>query len=741
MFKLFKSVTMLVLLVGLFFGGCRKAEFDEFYGRPAWLAKPIYQQLDSMGDFKNYLICIDKAGYKTTLGSAGSWTVFAPTDEAFIEFMNENNISDINSIDKELAEKIVRTSMVYDGEKVERLNDNFSQRGWIEDVAFRRRTVYYDFVESGKLPTGKDIKYISTNRITDYVLGDKNNKHLTYFFSSYMNTRGLGQLDYETFYPNSIYTGLNIAGAQISTTKHDIIAENGVIHVVDKVIVPEKNIDQYLTENPQYSIFKSILDLFVTYSYNSGISRQYEVLTGNKDSVFIKGYTQIGAALNNENFTKEDLNDAQINNNSITVPNNASVEDYAKKVLLKYYPAGTTFKQLFESNSDILKEYVNSHIYNTQLWPTNFNTQNNFLGESPKINASNIIEAKLLSNGAFYGINASQKASVFHTVYGNVLLDPKFSLMRQVMEREGLNLALKIPTVRYMLVLIPNSVLYAMGFSYDSYFPTAPIRYNGLDGRVKLLDILRQHIVPLENYAIPDLMNGEGLLESFSGEYIKYKNGKLYSRGTLDSVDVNSQSIQIDSTDIGVSNLTGPQNGIAVYTDGLLSNSNITIGNHLIALGANNDTSPFYDFFRYLKASPDMYTAGTGAITGVAQAVNYTLLIPNNSAMAAARTNGLLPAFPFSGQVNIDKVKNFIKYHIIKNSFAIDGKKTGTFESLYKDLDDVVHVVKVTENTPSNINITDDANKIVTTDYTNSNLLGNRIVIHSLNNYLDYRNN
>ena len=300
---------MLVVLVGLFLGGCRKAEFDEYYGRPDWLAKPIYQQLDSMGDFKNYLICIEKAGYKTTLGSAGSWTVFAPTDEAFIKFMTENNISDINSIDKELAEKIVRTSMVYDGEKIERLQDNFSQRGWVEDVAFRRRTVYYDFVESGKLSNGKDVKYISTNRTAGmpYMAGDKNNKHLTYFFSSYMNTRGLSEQDYNAFFPNSTYTGLNVGGAQISATRNDIIAENGVIHVVDKVIMPEKNLDQHLTNNSQYSAFKSILDLFATYSYNGDISRQYEVLTGNKDSVFIKSYTKIGIALNNENFNKEVL--------------------------------------------------------------------------------------------------------------------------------------------------------------------------------------------------------------------------------------------------------------------------------------------------------------------------------------------------------------------------------------------------------------------------------------------------
>src|SRR5690606_40793793 len=60
--------------------GCRKEAFDAYYGRPKGLASPIYQQLDSMGDFTYFLSCIEKAGYRNTLGSASSWTVFAPTD-------------------------------------------------------------------------------------------------------------------------------------------------------------------------------------------------------------------------------------------------------------------------------------------------------------------------------------------------------------------------------------------------------------------------------------------------------------------------------------------------------------------------------------------------------------------------------------------------------------------------------------------------------------------------------------
>src|SRR5690606_35393746 len=204
--------------------------------------------------------------------------------------------------------------------------DNFSARGWVEDVAFRRRTAYYDFVEAETV-NGTTRKIISTNRSAGIplVANETNNKHLTYFFKKYMDLKQLSASDYTAFFPESNYTGLNILGAKIDAEKHNIIAENGVIHVVDKVLVPEKSIDQYIRDKPEYSVFKSLLDKFSTYSLNEDVSHRYEVLTGQKADVFTKSYVGIALALNNENFAKEDPNDAQIDNNSIVVPTNEAV--------------------------------------------------------------------------------------------------------------------------------------------------------------------------------------------------------------------------------------------------------------------------------------------------------------------------------------------------------------------------------------------------------------------------------
>ncbi len=715
---------------------CRKAAFDEYYGRPDWLASPIYQQLDSMGDFKSFLYCIELAGYKNTLGSAGSWTVFAPTDAAFATFMEEQEIAGLTEIDKALAEKIVRMSMAYDGERIEKLNDYFSQQGWQPGFAYRRRAVYYDFVEDEPMANGKIRKIVSTNRGADqsYVATDNNNKHLTYFFDSYMSVRGLGEADYNTFYPESSYTGLNIGGAQIDPKRHNIIAENGYIHVIDKVLVPEQSIDQYMRGKEQYSSFKEMVDLFATYSYNADISHRYEVLSGKKDSVYTKSYTALSLALNNENYFKEDFNDAQVNNFAITVPTNEAVRDFSKRVLLKYYPSGTTINDLFYSNSAILVEFINSHLYKTQLWPSRFETERNGLNEVPKINRANIIEAKLLSNGAFYGVDACQNANVFQSVYGNILLDPKYNLMQIALERFGLNLTLKIPTLRYMVVLVSDLELSRIGFAYDPYNTTDPIRFNGAAGTPKMREVIQNQIIPLSNNPIPDL-SGTGLLETYSGEYIKYSNNRLSSSGTLTQTGVNEQQVKIDSTNIGTAQ-SGPLNGIAVYSARTLTTSEIHAGNFLISLGAEDSGSPYYKFFNYL-INTDMWSASDGVIKGIEVGLNYTLLIPNNAAIDEAIANGDLPTvYKPTDVFDIDRVKRFIQYHIIRNTFAIDGKKTGAFETLCKDVEGTIQGITVTLNQTNSLQVRDNEGNLVSADVANSNRLGQRILVHSLNGYL-----
>ncbi|SER60603.1 fasciclin domain-containing protein [Pedobacter rhizosphaerae] len=728
-------LTIIVLL-----SSCRKKEFDEFYGRPETLADPIYQQLQVKGNFSKFLECVDKAGYKETLSAAGSWTVFAPTDEAFAIYLKDNNLSEINA---DLASAIVRYSMTYDGEKIERLSDNLTARGFVKNAGFRRRTVYYDFVYDGTDNNGKPIKVIAANRNGSYLPTDFNNKNLPYFLAPFMSFTGIGAVDYNYFYPSSEFTGKNVGPARI--TQEDIVAENGVIHIIDRVLTPPQSIDQYIGAKSQYSAFKSLLDKYVTYNLNADISRRYQVLTGKTDNVYAKNYSALlGFSPNNENYLKDDANDAQIGMYTLFAPTDAAVEAYAK-VLLKYYAKSrlqpgdykAQLSELYALRPDIIRDFVNSHFYRTAVWPGKFNSVNSFLGEVTKLNPGNVVDKQFLSNGLFYGVNEAQNANSFATVYGKVNLDPTFYIMKQAMDVLGYTIPIKTASLKYVIVPIPDATLVSLGFSYDPFFPSAPIR-----GDLTILRrLLQTHIIPLGDRAVPNFATGSGILEASNGEYIKYDKGFIFSAGTQDLAAASDKTIKIDS-------IVNAVNGADVYATRVLAYTSLPVSKH-IERYALTTTDPYYSFFQYLKNNVTLYNATSGAIQGITDGSFYSIFIPTNTAIQAAVTAGLLPKLA-NGSPNytptdasdISKVSKFIQYHIIKNSVASDGQKTGSFETLLKDESGDAAKVTVTTNTTNSLILRDVTNTSVNVllgAADRSNVLSNRTVIHQINSYLKYQ--
>lgn len=731
---------LIVFLTVIFFlSSCRKKEFDQFYGRPENLGDPIYQQLQAKGNFSKFLDCVDKAGYKETLSTAGSWTVFAPTDEAFALYLKENNLSEINA---ELASKIVRYSMIYDGEKIERLSDFFSVKGFIKNTAFRRRTVYYDFVYDGQDNNGAAIKVIANNRNGIYVSGDFNNKSITYFLSPFMTFSGLSATDYNFFYPNINYNGSNVGQAHVLSDQQNIIAENGVIHIIDRVLTPPQSIDQYVGEKAEYSTFKGLLDKFVTYNLNVDISHRYEVLNGKAANVYVKNYsTLLGFSPNNENYLKVDANDAQQSSYSIFAPTNAAVDTYAKNVLLKYWrkKGVKTLNELYVVAPDLIRDYINSHLYNTTLWPTKFGTTQNVLGDFTKLATTDVVDRQVLSNGFLYGVNKSQDASVFSTVYGNVNLDPDYNIMKQALNYFALTIPLKTPSLKYVIVPIPDATLKKMGFTYEPFYVTQPIR-----GDLQALKrIIQTHIIPLGDRAVPNFTAGSGILETSNGEYIKYDKGTLYSAGTQDSTLVAKQTIPVDSIS------TSPVNGAAVYGKEALTYTVLNVGKHIEKYGSVA-TAPYYNFYQYLFNSV-LYNKTTGAISGLTDGVSYTVFIPTNAAIVLAVKAGLLPGnvttgvpnFTSADGVDITKVSKFIQYHIINKSTVVsDGQKIGEFETLLKNDAGDAAKINVLINTTNSLmlrDVTGTTVNVLLGASDRSNVLSNRTVIHQISSYLKYQ--
>lgn len=715
--------------------GCRKQAFDDFYGRPANLAPAIYQQLQAKGNFTNLLACIDKSGYKTTLSSAGYWTFFAPNDDAFKQYFIDNKLQSVTQIDSVTAGKIVKYSLIYNAFQTDHIADFQSSAGWVANSAFKRRTTYYDGVyANANSPTGYAI---SQNRnASTYLFGDNNNKYIPYFYDSFMSARGLSATDYNYFYPASTYTGFNVdAGAVVNK---NIVAENGVIHEVNRVVTPLPSLEQYLSANSNYSAFQQILEKYlVSYFVNTDATHRYQVLTGSSAQVAVKLYSgSLGFSPNNENYLKLQDNDGQSDGYSLFVPNNTAFNNYMTEVILENY------KSIDKLPINVIIDLMNAHMWQTTVWPTKFSSTNNVQGEPARFNAgTDVIDKKVCSNGVFYGTNKVQLANVFNSVYARPYLDPNYSLMTRALD-VSLRYIIINPSIKVTLFMMSDATLRGLGFDYSTassaFTYTAPGTTTVIVGSVAqntLLRLLNTHVVLTPNGELNNL-SGSGIVETYNGEYIKYNNNTVFAAGNVDA----NQVVTVSSSRI-------TNNGPVYYTNGgVLQYTNNNVGFH-IAKYATKTTDPFYMFYQYLLNCP-LYAASTQSINGIQAGVNYTIFIPTNAAMQDAVNKGFLPGtgtgavkvpnYNPTTQADKDLVSRFIQYHILNKTTVVpDGKKSGIFPTLLTNSAGNPATFTITNNLGS-MQITDSKATVANLVPATSNVLSNLTVIHQIDTFLKY---
>lgn len=734
-----KRMVLLLATISIL-ASCKK-KFDEYYERPDTLAPPIYQQLQTRGKFSTFLSLIDKAGYKQTLGAAGYWTLFAPSDSAFqndtefAAFLQSRGFSNVSAVDTATAQSIVQFLLVFNAFEQDRIDDYQSNLGWVPNSSFKRRTAYYTGFYKDTTTAGQPLIAVAANRNNvggtngNYIPADNNNKHIPLFTSDYFSARGLSATDYTYLYPTSNFSGFNVGNAKV--TEKNIAAENGVIHIIDRVVTPLMSIDQYLRSKPEFSELRKLFNTYmVQFLQNTDATHRYQVLTGRTDDVFVKIYSFLLAfSPNSENYLKLQDNDAQRDGWTLLAPRNDSLMKYINTVLLESYPS------LNSLPLNIIADLLNAHMWQTTMWPSKFASTFNFLGEPAYSNpATHIIDKKVLSNGIFYGTTKVNEPNVFSTVYGRAYLNPRFSIMTRLLDYELRNI-ITVPTAKYTMFMMSDQVLAAQGFGYN---PGANAWTYGAStndsNRLNLLRMLNTCVVEtpngeLDNLGIPGF---SGIINTYGNECIRFNGNQIITGGTKDR----NLTVTIDS-------IKTSKNGRVVYLNNLLWFSYQPIGKHLELLGAPV-ASEYNLFWNYLKNSPTAYDAITSSIIGTAAGSFYTILVPNNNAIRNAITAGLLPgtaATPnFTPTTTADKVlvEKFILYHVIdKRTVIPDGRDIGTFPTLLKNA----------SGDPVNLAVTYPASIFEVSDVQNrkarivtgqGNELSNRCVIHLMDNYLRY---
>lgn len=734
---MFKQLSNLLVSLVFIFGlySCQD-EFSEHYKRPDWLPLTIYKQLEQKGNFKSFLTCVDKANYKDILSKAGYYTVFVPTDSAFNVFLNSRGFSSVNEIDSTLAKDIITYNLVYNAFKKERLDDFQSEfdEMWVEDIAFKRLTAYSKWVYTDTL-NGNEIMVADQNGVTaetgnafNYYY-DKNNKHISYFTDNFFAYSSLTDYDYNYFFPETQYTGFNVLDARV--IEPDMMAENGVIHVIDKVLTPLPNLEDFIAGKPEYSMFKMLIDTFIKdYSLSEGLTASHERATGQPDDVYIKWYPGMLVPPNCENYLKYDDAagrgdfDAQINNWTIFVPTNDAITDFFNSKFLVHYNYDIT-----KANPDLVKEFINTHCFQTMVWPSKFGVTTSPYGETPRFDLNtNIVDHQYASNGAFYATNKVQESNIFFTLFGNIIFDPDYALMWEALKTNNMEGDIFQDKIKLTVFMVPNEVFKKIGLNHDGSTWTIPDTSElGTNGAQVVTRLIKLHII--ENVEIED-MSQKGVYKTIGGEYIRFGSQQIWSSSNKKAVAKNS------TKKYGT-------NGVSF----VLSGQPITFSNGNVGVDIENNYIGFTKYVEYLKKTAEanngiVYNTTTQAIANVKTSVENTILIPTDAAIDSAIAAGLLPKITgtlFTDD-EINMVYRFVMYHIINGAIiTANGEGTGQRSTLYSTVDGKTYLGL--NNQVGAFTVTDSKGRVANwIDGAYSNILSNRAIIHQIDNYLDYRN-
>ena len=663
-------------------------------------ARPVWRRLFTRycrraETFTNLLALIDKSGYTPSLSSGGYWTFFAPNDAAFQKYFTANGTTlDKILADTALAGKIVRYALVYNAFQTNHLADYQSPLGYVPNLAFKRRTTYYDGFMYGPTPDGANGVYVTENRnFGGYAYGDNNNKYIPYFYSTFMTQAGLSATDYNYFFPNSTYSGFNVANA--SVVNKDILAENGVIHEIDQVVLPLPNLDQKLASNTQYSVFRNLYEQYlVTYVKDANYTRQYNTVTLKTNNVYVKTYSSLLTfALGNESFNKLEPDDSQINGYTLFAPTNTVLQTYLNNTILEFYGTLNSLPQ------NILADLLNSFMFPNTVWPSKFKTSSNAAGEPARFDpTADVVDKQFCSNGLFYGVSKVQQANNFSTIYARVYLDPNYSIMTRLID-QNIKAAVTSPGLRYTMFLVNDATFRAAGFDYNGLSSNFTQTVNGVtttggSATTNLQRILNNLVYATPNNDLNDL-SADGIAENIGGEYLRWHNNAIYLGG---SVELNKSVPVTGSRDYS--------NGRVYFIGSLPDLPSKTIANDIAAnAGTSTVPGPYYDFYTYLVSS-DAYNAGATEILNVSLGVKYTVFVPTRAAMQQAVVDGYLPGtttvvggvktfatFTYNPTDAASRalVTRFIQYHVINgSSVAPDGKKGlngATFPTLLKNVD------------------------------------------------------
>jgi len=676
------------ITTALFVGCVDIYELDK-YQRPDWLAGKLYTQIAEQENLKQFAECLRLTGYDTVLNVSGSYTVFAPSNEAFAQFFSQNPEYDnsVSGIPATKLEEIVKYHIIQNAWNRAQLQ-MLDIGGWIDPAdpeneprAYKRQSLLRD-------PNTKFwVKFLKGNytivdstTANDYrMVYTRSRKYVPIFFPEFFSIYKLVPHDYE-FYFGRPFESASIYYAGAKVIQGEIFAENGFVYIIDRVVEPLLNAKQLLEKEysgESYKSFLGMIYLFPRFEINRDATYdQQEAREGKKyDTLFNLSFNGLPFAIHEE-LTGPNINITDYTylfHNGVFVPTDKAFQEFLDEVVTAKsgYPHWSSYASI---PLDIKKIILNTHLSRTPVYRTNITEGfENAYGNIITIDESNIIRKEFGSNCTFMGLDKAIVPKAFSSVTGPVYLRPGYSTFMYAMQFARVLPAITRPGEEYLFFPISDQV-----FSEDS---SLFVVWDDIDlNRYHFISFERSTEQWINNVSRKDLakriMNQVGIslpngsankefIENLAGNYIIWDNVNNTVQGGVHNVFGWKGDSLITIHPVLLEEPT--DNGKTYRVTGWFQNVNKVMYNALSG----------YPKFKSLLIKAGLYDEIRYRFTFLTEGENYTIFIPSDAALDNCQAD-TLPE---------DELAQFLKYHFVKGDIIFtDGKKIwNNYETLRVD--------------------------------------------------------
>ncbi|HEY3373379.1 MAG TPA: fasciclin domain-containing protein [Prolixibacteraceae bacterium] len=709
-FQLFQIAAFALVLLGIF--GCSQSQ--DRYEDPPWLGGSSIETLEGRHNYTIYLKLMDMAGQTFTIDKTLS-TLFVPNDSAFTAYFQSVGIESVESLSKEEASQLFtlhvlpnprsKFQLIYEYVWSELQGPNGEYAG----LFFRKQTMSTSLPYKEVVPSfypdasmrGKELTMYTGDKLVPLFSKD-------YFEDFFGDPNGS---DYTYMYPESKWSPNGLNWGPAAVMESEVRTSNGFIYFIDKVVPPQKNIEEYIRDRKdQFGVYYDVLQRFADYSTTK---------TVNKETQYLKAYKTVsniaeeqGAFVGPEVKMKDMF--------TAFLPSNAALQDYLNKTVMKTYTSLDSVPQV--TLYYILQTQLSRSLgLISKISQTYFNS----FGDPMVITKNDIASAHMCSNGVVYEMKKVLEPNVFTCVPGKLFFDANYSTFLYALNQSGMLAALSNPTSKVTLFAPNNKQMEAYGIRYDLLSGT--INYRGKDSKwnpmrtTDMVMFVQDHIF----LGVLDDLTTERYVQMASKNYMRITKGGIQGGENQRYREIAQVAEKIPNDKNGILyNITTP------------IKTNYTLGKYLTM---DKEVSQFKDM---LVSNGFLVPKQLDAITRdtipnlkfLAESDYWTGLIPTNAAIDAAKAAGLIPT-------DKEELKKFLLYHFVrKNVVFDDGNLNGAFptnRTLVTPLGTEYVTVKF-NNILNNLSVEDHSGRIVNIDHAKADILVRKGVVHKINSVLKY---